>query len=178
MATLAFNKAFEKATRAFRQRISKCWTCTDAEAKLATAYEKAIEAGGMFDARVFNLPDEEVVNCLLWRQQDATRNAIQMLGQVHFSPAELDKKSQSDIQDMLMLQKGINFNDMPTEFKRGVCCVRRNVPIDGAAEPMANIADDAKTATVKTRYQWALDREIPIFTQNREYITRALPKRP
>lgn len=28
------------------------------------------------------------------------------------------------IQHMLMTQKGINFNDMSTEFKRGVCCYR------------------------------------------------------
>lgn len=178
MATMAFNKAFEKATRDFRRRVNNAFTCTDEEAKLCAAYEKAIDVGAMFDARVFTVPDEEVINCLIWRQQDATRNAIQMLGQTHFSSKELHKKSQSDIQDMLMLQKGINFNDMPTEFKRGICCVRRHVPVEGAGEPLANIADDAKTATVKTRYQWTLDKEIPIFTQNRDYVNRALPKRP
>ena len=178
MATMAFNKAFEKATRDFRRRVNNAFTCTDEEAKLVAAYEKAIEVGAMFDARVFTLPDEEVPNCLIWRQQDATRNAIQMLGQTYFSSKQLHKKSQSDIQDMLMLEKGINFNDMPVEFKRGICCVRRHVPVEGAGEPLANIADDAKTATVKTRYQWTLDKEIPIFTQNRDYVNRALPKRP
>jgi tRNA(His) 5'-end guanylyltransferase len=166
MATLAFNKAFEKATRDFRRRVNNGWTCTTEDAKLVAAYEKAIEIGAMFDARVFNLPDEEVPNCLIWRQQDATRNAIQMLGQTYFSSKELHKKSQSDIQDMLMLQKGINFNDMPTEFKRGICCIRKHVPLE---------TDDN---SVKTRYQWVLDKKIPIFTQDRQYITRALPKRP
>lgn len=178
MATMAFNKAFEKATRDFRRRINNGWTCTEEEAKLVASYEKAIKVGAMFDCRVFTVPDEEVINCLIWRQQDATRNAIQMLGQTYFSSKQLHKKSQSDIQDMLMLEKGINFNDMPVEFKRGICCVRRHVPVEGAGEPLANIADDAKTATVKTRYQWTLDKEIPIFTQNRDYVNRALPKRP
>ena len=166
MATLAFNKAFEKATRDFRRRINNSFTCTPEEEKLVATYEKAIDVGAMFDCRAFTVPDEEVANCLIWRQQDATRNAIQMLGQTHFSPKELEKKSQSDIQDMLMLQKGINFNDMPTEFKRGICCVRKHVQL--------NTTDDS----VRTRYQWVLDKEIPIFTQNRQYVTSALPKRP
>lgn len=45
-----------------------------------------------FDSRVFNLPKEEVCNCLIWRQQDATRNSIQGLGQKYFSHKQLEKK--------------------------------------------------------------------------------------
>lgn len=101
----------------------------------------------MFDSRCFNIPKEEVTNCFIWRQLDATRNAIQMLGQCNFSCKELHGKSCNDIQDMLMTQKGINFNDMPTEFKRGVCCIRD-----------------------KDSGQWVIDKEIPIFTQDRDYI--------
>jgi tRNA(His) 5'-end guanylyltransferase len=70
-----------------------------------------------------------------------------MLGQTHFTHKELQGKSCSDIQDMLMLQKCINFNDMPAEFKRGVCCI-------------------------KTEAGWCLDQEIPIFTQDRNYVER------
>ena len=51
----------------------------------------AIQKGAMFDARCFNIPKEEVANCFIWRQQDATRNAIQMLGQTYFSHKELDR---------------------------------------------------------------------------------------
>lgn len=86
-----------------------------------------------------------------WRQQDATRNAIQMLGQCHFSHTDLHGKSCNDIQDMLMTQKGINFNDMPTEFKRGVCCRRAEAGENGARS-------------------WVIDSEIPIFTQARDYV--------
>lgn len=100
----------------------------------------------MFDSRCFNIPEDEVTNCFIWRQQDATRNAIQMLGQCNFSHKQLHGKSCSDIQDMLIEQKNINFNDMPTEFKRGVCC-RRD--------------EDGK---------WVLDKEIPVFTQDRDYV--------
>lgn len=165
MATLAFNKAFEKATRDFRRRVNNCFTCTDEETKLVSAYEKAIDVGAMFDCRAFTVPEDEIVNCFIWRQQDATRNAIQMLGQTHFSSKELHQKGQSDIQDMLMLQKGINFNNMPTEFKRGVCCIRKTIQ-----NPNVDIKDG-----FAPKLKWVIDTEIPIFTQNKEYITSVLP---
>jgi tRNA(His) 5'-end guanylyltransferase len=140
MATLMFNKYF-------RDAINKKFTGTIEDFDHFKALSMARDKGAMFDARCFNIPKEEVVNCFIWRQQDATRNAIQMLGQTHFTHKELQGKSCSDIQDMLMLQKGINFNDMPTEFKRGVCCI-------------------------KTEVGWCLDQEIPIFTQDRNYVER------
>lgn len=144
MATLMFN-------RYFRDAINKKFTDTIEDFDYFKTLSLARDKGAMFDARCFNIPREEVINCFIWRQQDATRNAIQMLGQTHFTHKELQGKSCNDIQDMLMLvlQKGINFNDMPTEFKRGVCCI-------------------------KTADGWILDNEIPIFTQNRDYIEQYL----
>jgi tRNA(His) 5'-end guanylyltransferase len=147
MATLAFNQFLYDAIP----------TGTEDEG----IYYKAWEKGAMFDSRCFNIPEEEVINCFIWRQQDATRNAIQMLGQSNFSHKELHGKSCNDIQDMLMLQKGINFNDMPTEFKRGVCCVREEY-----AYP------DEFMQTHQWRIRWVLDKEIPIFTQDRDYVER------
>jgi tRNA(His) 5'-end guanylyltransferase len=118
----------------------------------------------MFDSRCFNIPESEVTNCFIWRQQDATRNAIQMLGQCNFSHRELQNKSCNDIQDMLMLQKGINFNDMPTEFKRGVCCVKNRIVCEPYGNRMlVNGADEG---------QWVIDKEIPVFTQDRSYVER------
>ena len=155
MATLAFNKYFYCAL----QDATAMNEYFDAD-----PYRECVdgELGGpkqaMFDARVFNIPKEEVANCFIWRQQDATRNAIQMLGQTHFSHKELDCKDQNDIQDMLMLEKGINFNDMSVPFKRGVCCYRKDcsdVIIEGPNQK-----------------QWVIDLNIPIFTQDREFIEK------
>ena len=78
----------------------------------------------MFDARVFNIPKEEVTNNIYWRQLDASRNSIQMLGQAYFSHKELQHKTCNQIQDMLMTQKEINWNDLPSHQKRGSCCVK------------------------------------------------------
>lgn len=90
---------------------------------------KAMTKGAMFDARVFNIPKEEVTNCIYWRQLDASRNSIQMVGQANFTHKELQNKSCNDIQDMLMTQKGINWNDLPTYQKRGSCVVRTEAPV-------------------------------------------------
>lgn len=155
MATLAFNKAFEKHANSYIGALQEL-DCEE-ERDYVLTLKKAIENGAMFDARCFNIPKEEVANCFIWRQQDATRNAIQMLGQTYFSHKELDRKNQNDIQDMLMLEKGINFNNFVTEFKRGVCCIRK---VSFLYQPMI----------VKT--QWNIDKEIPIFTKDRNYIER------
>lgn len=153
MATMAFNKFLRENFDKWGVDNLPDWyeggTNEDIDEeliRLCQVYSNAIEKGAMFDSRCFNIPVEEVTNCFIWRQQDATRNAIQMLGQCNFSHRELQGKSCNDIQDMLMLQKGINFNDMPPEFKRGVCCRKDE--------------DD----------KWVIDKEPPIFTQNRTYI--------
>ena len=55
----------------------------------------------MFDSRVFSVPKEEVCNCLIWRQQDATRNSIEAVGQANFSHHELHKKTCNMIQEII-----------------------------------------------------------------------------
>lgn len=83
-------------------------------------YWDSIDKGAMFDARCFNIPKEEATNLIYWRQLDATRNSIQMVGQANFFHNELQGKSCNMIQDMLHEQRGINWNDYPTRWKRGV----------------------------------------------------------
>lgn len=156
MATMAFNKFLAYEYEELNRWVSEWEHTKEDEEYMYTVYDKMMK-GAMFDARCFNIPEDEVVNCFIWRQQDATRNAIQMLGQCNFSHKELQNKSCNDIQDMLMTQKGINFNDMPTEFKRGVCCVKEEF-IDETMEGLP------------LRTRWAIDKEIPIFTQDRSYI--------
>ena len=46
-------------------------------------------------------------------------------------------------------EKGINWNDQLTEFKRGICCI-------------------------KTEEGWKIDKEIPVFTEDRNYIERLI----
>ncbi len=111
----------------------------------------------MFDARAFNIPKEEVCNYFIWRQKDATRNSIQAAGQAQFSHKELDRKSQSDIQEMLF-QKGINWNDYTTSEKRGTF-VRRFTE-----------TTETEDGVVTVHHPWHIDDDMPILTEDRDYI--------
>lgn len=45
-------------------------------------------------------------------------NSIQMVGHANFSQKQMHGKSTGDIQDMLMLEKNINWNDFSVTCKR------------------------------------------------------------
>jgi tRNA(His) 5'-end guanylyltransferase len=73
-----------------------------------------------FDARVFTVPTwTETKNYLIWRQRDAIRNSILMLGQAYFSHQQLNGKNTNQIQEMLFQEHGVNWSDCPDTFKRG-----------------------------------------------------------
>lgn len=81
----------------------------------------------MFDCRVWSVPTlEEAANCLLWRELDATRNSIQSAAGSVYSHNVLHKKNTSEMQELLF-QKGINWNDYPSFFKRGTYLRKRKI---------------------------------------------------
>lgn len=163
MTTMAFNKYFSENIN------SECYVFDDELLDngdfnpnykneylidLYTTHIKASYKGAMFDARCFNIPKEEVANLIYWRQLDATRNSIQMVGQANFSHKELQNKSCDQIQDMLMTQKGINWDDIPSYQKRGSCCIKEEYRFNDSL-----------------RSRWIIDNDIPIFKgDNRKYI--------
>lgn len=171
MATLAFNNAFPDSVNKYFLAIDEMdeeerppiWEIEEQEELYYSHYNKAL-----FDSRVFSIPKEEVANCLIWRQQDATRNSIEAVGQANFSHHELHKKTCNMIQEMLWSQRGINWNDFPTELKRGSCCIKWQFEetIDDPRNPGQKI-------TV-CRNRWIIDHKIPIFTQDREYIEKLI----
>lgn len=108
-----------------------------------------------FDARAWVLPQDEVCNYFLWRQQDATKNSISMVAQSQFSPSRLNKLNGSQKQDLLMLEKGINWNELEVWKKRGICITKKEF---------------FKGETLRTH--WVVDHETPIFSQDRNYINQ------
>lgn len=142
MATMAFNKFFYKNADHW---LSLTPDNNDTHS-IGLAYGKALEKGAMFDSRCFNIPKEEVCNLIYWRQSDASRNSIQMVGRAYFSHGELKDKSCNDIQDMLMQTHNVNWNDFPTMCKRGSACIYK----DG---------------------KWVVDTEMPILKgEDRNYV--------
>lgn len=72
-----------------------------------------------FDCRIWNVPSlMEAYNCLLWREQDATKNSVNMAAREFYSHKELFKKNEKEQQEMLW-KKGINWNNYPNHFKKG-----------------------------------------------------------
>lgn len=130
---------------------------------VAEGYIHCMDDLALFDSRAFNIPKDEVNNYFVWRQQDATRNSINMLGQYHFSHKEMHGKNVSQVQDMLMLSLddddgeplNINWNDLDTWKKRGTCVMKNPDSFD-------------------SRTRWSIDEDIPIFTADTDYINRHL----
>lgn len=88
--------------------------------RLVEFLPEKVDAMPRFDCRVWNVPTlEDAVTCFVWRENDATKNSVSMLAQSEFSHKKLQNKNGSEMQDMLMLQKGLNWNDFPAFFKRG-----------------------------------------------------------
>lgn len=172
MATMAFNKFFQENFDRYKNEN----TFNPLSGKYAIAlpeYDQryvdcliaaAVEKGAMFDARCFNIPKEEVTNLIYWRQLDASRNSIQMVGQAYFSHRELEGKSCGNIQDMLMEQHNINWNNFPTYQKRGSCVVKKMREINLSPEQ-----------GVQHRTEWIIDDDIPIFKgEGRQYIEQLI----
>lgn len=174
MATMAFNKAFKKNTDIYSESkavtgyLGQYYGDYENASEQLDIYRKAFDKGAMFDARCFNIPKEEVANLIYWRQLDATRNSIQMVGQANFSHNELQNKSCNDVQNMLLTQKNINRNDLPTYQKRGSCCVKKEIE-------NKSIGYNGEVRAIEYRTEWVIDTEIPIFKgEGREYIDKLI----
>jgi tRNA(His) guanylyltransferase len=135
-----------------------------------TAYDMCISEAlntklAMFDSRIFAITEpEEVVNYFIWRQQDATRNSVSMAAQSMFSHKQLQGESGSSMQEMMHEEKGVNWNDYPTICKRGTSVWKKTT-----------FLTDTKDETYM-RSNWVIDTEMPILTQDRNYILNRLPK--
>lgn len=111
-----------------------------------------------FDARVFTIPSKsEVINYFVWRQQDWTRNSIQLAGRTYFSHKQLDNCTCNDIQEMLFNQFKINWNEYDDILKRGRIAYKETTNIDNTL-----------------RKQWVINAP-PIFSKERELLETIIP---
>ena len=104
-----------------------------------------------FDARVFNVPESDVVNYFVWRQQDAMRNSVQMLGQHVIGHKAIQGLNNTAVKDTLVREYGTHWESQPLWAQRGSC-------VNHSSEKEA----------------CGIDRQIPVFTQDREYVARHL----
>ena len=150
MATKAFNRTFRTRALACLDDMHKQWNRNDEDKKYEKTLEKCLKIEGEFDSRCFNIPKEEVTNLIFWRQNDASKNSIQMVGRAYFSHAELKNKNLNEIQDMLYDKHNINWNNYPIALKRGSACI-------------------------KNENGWIIDTHMPILKGNdRNYVDKLI----
>ena len=191
MCSIAASLATAKFNQLRMARASQeVWEISDGEDTLYTDDISKFKLA-MFDARIFVIPEkEEVINYFIWRQQDATRNSISMAAQSMFSHKELQGKSSNVMQDMMMTQKGTNWNDYPSRFKRGGAVVKvtemfkRQKGTKGPGEIILQSEMDQMMLVgaestfpqhdVFERSSWKVV-ETPIFTADRNFIKNLFP---
>lgn len=156
MATLYFNRAIDNELSSYINyllEISKGkneYWMTEEEDQYADTINKQWLKGATFDSRAFNIPKDEVVNLVYWRQLDAIRNSIQACGQSMYSHKQLEGKSCAMIKEMLAAD-GNPWEDLPIAFQRGRACYRDE------------------------EHGWILDEEMPILKdEDREYLERLI----
>lgn len=166
MATLEFNRAFNK----FINEYNFSWqaslipqSCEEQEEHMVyvRTLKNANSRGGVFDARAFNIPKDEIINCLIWRQLDAVRNSIQACGQAAFSHKELLGKSNKEVLEMLAAdpkKEYLRWENQPISFKYGSCAIKDNKVENNGIY----------------RTKWRIDYNTPIFTEDRDYVNKWL----
>lgn len=112
-----------------------------ASAKFNNIFEHPNGALAVFDARVWQVPDDtEAANAILWRVFDARKNAISSACRSLYSPKQMFKCGQARMKEMIFEALGREFEDAFHEDDRhGVFYARRPhvvTVVDGAMQPV------------------------------------------
>jgi tRNA(His) 5'-end guanylyltransferase len=122
-----------------------------------------------FDARFFNVPQDEVINYFWYRQADAIRNSIQMLARSEFSHKQCDRKSGEQLKQMLLEERGISWDEQAPHNKYGVGIVKK--PFDETV----TFTKGGVTKTIDVvRQRWVVDDDLPVFYKEVDYLGRFL----
>lgn len=153
IATLSFNHNFEGAAQEFsRKTLASGVFAGDFTLRgqwltdKTRIYNEALKKCPTFDARVFNIPKEEVNNYFVWRQFDAERNAVSALAQKNYSQKQLNGISTEQLKIKLKEEKNIDWKAMPLANTRGFICTK-----------------DFKYNNTGVRPVWGVNTTIPYF---------------
>ena len=111
----------------------------------------------------------------------SSRNSIQMLARSLYPHKECENKNTSELQEMCF-QKGQNWDKLDTGLKRGRGFIKESyetdfLPLESKGKlPNSDIEVFAEGAIEKvTRTRW-VSKELPIFTQDREFLRNIIPR--
>lgn len=116
-----------------------------------------------FDSRVFVVPEADVCNYFLWRQQDTIRNSVQSVARSVFSHKECEGKTCAQLQEMLA-RAGQNWLSFPDTDRLGRIILKREY----------DIVPEGETEAV-VRSHWITDYEMtPVFGVQRDFVNNFL----
>lgn len=122
-----------------------------------TPLDKYIKKIGMaeFDARVFNIPEWDCINNIIFRQSDGVRNSVSSTGHAYFSAKELNKVGRTEIKERLIAEKGVNWEkDFDSYEKNGAYCYKVEKHLNnGSTRSSWHISRDANVMMVECR-EW------------------------
>ena len=155
-ATLLFNKYLLELVQRYSALLNKDNVDRElVQNRYNMLYKKLFKA--MFDARVFNLPLDEVTNYFIFRQQDALRNSISGFARKYYPTKQLQGIKNPDKIEMVNKDFGVDFDKDITQLQKvGFTVITNN------------------TEENKNSDKFELDINIPMFKDNREYIERYL----
>ena len=160
MATLAFNRIFSNSVYKIEEN-------EEEDQNYINALFRAVNQGALFDSRCFNIPKEEVCNYFYSRQIDAIRNSKEMAGRAYFSANELHKVNTTSIVSKLLEEKGIDWNEYPIPAQRGTSFYKDYMDFE-------RIIPKTEEVIKTNRSYWKIDKECPLFNENRYYIEKWL----
>jgi tRNA(His) 5'-end guanylyltransferase len=129
---------------------------TIAASTMSAWFSKLYGKIGVFDGRAFNIPVEDVENYFVWRQQDAIRNSIRMVGHAYFSPKSLNQVNNKELLEKLDKEKGINYYSFNEDFRNGTLLYNEEIDFGDY-----------------NRHSWE-QRPSPLFIDNRDLIREQL----
>lgn len=128
--TRYFNRYFIEESEKWISEALKKEVLSEKDKKLIQLYRRKAH-GAEFDSRVFNIPEWDCINNIIWRQQDAIRNSVEMVGHVHFSSKELHKVNVEQIKEKLEKERGIIWETDFTDYQHmGIFAIKKQYEID------------------------------------------------
>ena len=127
----------------------------------------------VFDARVWNVPEDELENVFRWRQQDARRNSVQGLAQSLFSHKELQGKPTNKLIEMCN-EKGHDWNNLSNEQKWGWVVYKEKYMVKQIVTSKKLDIKQLPTVDTVERTRWSIDENIPYFIDDNTYIERRI----
>ncbi len=118
----------------------------------------------IFVSKVFTVPNfTETINTLIYKQNQSYSKSLynaclyELLKLNKYSVSDikemLSNTSQDDKIDLLLQECNVDFNDYPSDFRRGVGCYR--IPVIMGTE---------------MRNKWSLNKELPFFTKDLNFL--------